>query len=238
MGRLGIISGTVLLQGKGIVENLTERTMENKFGNALVLLSDSIVFLPRHGMPPHNNVLPHLINHPANFQALKDLGVSSVIGIHSTGSLKRNLKPGMLVIPDDFMCLCATPTVYHDKLIHITPLLNDEVRQRLVKAAGGCGMDVVAGGVYWQTPGPRLETRAEIRMMSRFADLVGMTMSSEAAIAQELELPYASLCTIDNYAHGLDAEALTMAQINRHARENAKAVLKIIACYTETWAVS
>lgn len=234
MGRLGIISGTVLLQGKGIFANLIERTMENAFGKTLVLLSDRVAFIPRHGMPPHDDIPPHLINHQANFQALKELEVFEIIGINSTGSLKSHLKPGMLVVPDDYMLLTATPTVYRNELIHITPSLSSEVRQRLTKAAAGCGIDVVTGGVYWQTTGPRLETRAEIRMMSQFADLVGMTMGSEAVIAQELDLPYASLCTIDNFAHGLDAKGLTMEQIRQNARLNADAVANILARYIET----
>lgn len=234
MARFGIISGTVSLQGKDIFAHLTEKTVENEFGHALVLLSEQVAFIPRHGMPPHGAILPHLINHQANLQALKDLGVSHAIGINSAGSLKRHLQPGMLAIPDDFIHLGATPTIYRDKLHHITPALNDDVRQRLINTAGECGIAVAAGGVYWQTMGPRLETRAEIRMMSQFADLVGMTMASEAIIAQELDLPYASLCTIDNFAHGLVREGLAMEEIRHNARLNADAAARILTRYAAT----
>ncbi len=231
MERLGIISGTVLLTGKGILENLTEHETENEFGRAFVLLSDRVAFIPRHGIPPREPVPPHRINHQANLQALKDLNVSSVIGVNSTGSLKSAIKPGMLAVPDDYILLGATPTIYCDRLVHITPSLNAEARQRLVAAAQACGIAVINGGIYWQTTGPRLETRAEIRMMAQFADFVGMTMAGEAVIAQELGIPYASLCTIDNYAHGLAADPLTMAQIEQCARKNAESVLRIIARY-------
>jgi 5'-methylthioadenosine phosphorylase len=233
MKPLGIISGTVFLQGKGIFTDLREETRETPFGRALILRSAGVVFIPRHGLDPHRHVLPHVINHQANLQALKELGVEQVVGVNSTGSLKRRLKPGMIVVPDDYLMLAAGPTVIRDKPIHITPALNAEVRRRLLEAARGCAVDVIDGGTYWQTAGPRFETRAEIAMMSPFADLVGMTMASEAIISQELDLPYASLCSVDNYAHGLEDKELTMEKVIWHARQNAETILRILTRYLE-----
>jgi 5'-methylthioadenosine phosphorylase len=229
MKPLGIISGTVFLQGQGIFADLREEVRETQFGRALVLRSAEVVFIPRHGKDPHRHILPHLINHQANLQALKDLGVEQVLGVNSTGSLKRRLEPGMIVIPDDYLMLAAGPTVVREKAVHITPALNAEVRRMLVEAARACAIEVVDGGIYWQTAGPRFETRAEIAMMSSFADVVGMTMASEAIISQELDLTYASLCSVDNYAHGLEDKDLTMEKIHWHARQNAKTILRILA---------
>jgi 5'-methylthioadenosine phosphorylase len=65
--------------------------------------------------------------------------------------------------------------------------------------------------------------------MSRFADLVGMTMASEAIIAQELGIPFASLCSVDNFAHGLVDRALTLEEVLRCARQNTESVLAILA---------
>jgi 5'-methylthioadenosine phosphorylase len=231
MKPLGIISGTVFLKGKGIFAHLREETRETQFGRALVLRSTEIVFIPRHGTDPHRHILPHLINHQANLQAMKDLGVEQVLGVNSTGSLKRRLKPGMIVIPDDYLMLAAGPTVVREKPVHITPALNAEIRRRLLEAARVSSIDVIDGGTYWQTAGPRFETRAEIAMMSPFADLVGMTMASEAIISQELELPYASLCSVDNYAHGLEDKELTMEKVLWHARQNAETMLRILTRY-------
>jgi 5'-methylthioadenosine phosphorylase len=70
-------------------------------------------------------------------------------------------------------------------------------------------------------------------MMSRFADLVGMTMASEAAIAQELGLSYAALCSGDNYGHGIGEKELTIDEILQHARRNTDVILKIVARYIE-----
>jgi 5'-methylthioadenosine phosphorylase len=233
MKPLGIISGTVFLQGKGIFADLREEAVETRFGRALVYSSAEIVFIPRHGKDPRRHILPHLINHQANLKAMKDLGVREVVGVNSTGSLKRRLKPGMLVIPDDYLMPTAGPTIIRENPVHITPVLNAEARLRWLDTARDCAIEVIDGGIYWQTTGPRLETRAEIAMMSQFADLVGMTMASEAIISQELELPYASLCSVDNYAHGLEDKELTMEKILWHARRNAETVLQIITRYLE-----
>jgi 5'-methylthioadenosine phosphorylase len=233
MAPLGIISGIVLLQGKGIFDNLEEREMQNEFGKAIVFFSDAIAFVPRHGKDRRYHILPHLINHQANLKALNDLGVKEVISVNSTGSLKKNLAPGTFVIPDDFLMLTETPTTVAGRAFHITPRLDEEVRQKWMEAARDCEIDVVNGGVYWQTKGPRFETKAEIRMMAQFADVVGMTMASEAVIAQELGISYASLCSVDNFANGLGERELTVDEILQHARRNADIVLRIVTRYTE-----
>ncbi len=234
MKPLGIISGTVFLQGKGIFADLREETRETEFGPALVLRSAEIAFIPRHGTDPHRHIMPHLINHQANLKALKDLGVEQVLGVNSTGSLKRRLKPGTIVIPDDYLMLAAGPTVIREKPVHITPALNAAVRRRLLDAARESAVEAIDGGTYWQTAGPRFETRAEIAMMSSFVDVVGMTMASEAIISQELDLPYASLCSVDNYAHGLEDKELTMEKVLWHARQNTETILRILTRYLNT----
>jgi 5'-methylthioadenosine phosphorylase len=231
MQPLGIISGTVFLHGQAHFGTLREETLETAFGPALVFRSAGFVFIPRHGKDPRRHILPHLINHAANLQAMKDLGVREIIGIHSTGSLKRRLKPGMLVVPDDYLMPTPGPTVVRDNPLHITPVLNRQVRQKWLQAARESACEVIDGGIYWQTTGPRLETRSEVAMMSRFADLVGMTMASEAIIAQELEIPFASLCSVDNFAHGLEEKELTMEKILRHARRNAEQISTILDRY-------
>ena len=232
MKPLGIISGTLNL-GQAPVEGLREVFCETDFGPAQLFVSDQVVYLPRHGADPHNHILPHMINQRANLVAMQAMGVSEIIGINSTGSLKAHLKPGMLVVPDDYMVLSAIPSIFANKAVHITPALDQAVRQRLLAAAGKCGAEAVNGGVYWQTAGPRLETRAEIRFMSQYADLAGMTMASEAITANELTVPYASLCSVDNFAHGLIDNALTQDEILENSRKNRDLIGRIIRCYIE-----
>jgi 5'-methylthioadenosine phosphorylase len=231
--RLGIISGTIALQEKGVLLDPKEKWVETEFGKALVLVTENIAFLPRHGGDPKRHILPHLINHPANMLALKSLGCREIIGINSTGSLRLKHKPGSLVVPDDFIMLNPGPTVFSSKPVHITPTLSKEVRERWIDAARGCALEVVDGGIYWQTTGPRFETKAEIMLMSQAADLVGMTMAGEAIVARELDMAYASLCSVDNYAHGLEDKELTMEKILWRARRNAESVVQIVKSYIE-----
>jgi len=87
------------------------------------------------------------------------------------------------------------------------------------------------GGVYIQTKGPRFETVAEIRAFSRIADLVGMTIASEATLAGELGMGFAALCTVDNYANGLAEGILTfddILEISRSYRHRTAGLVKTI----------
>lgn len=230
MQSLGIISGTVFLDEKKI-RIIEKKFVETEFGNALVLISDNFIYIPRHGNSRDTHIVPHIINNQANLKALKDLGVKEVIGINSTGSLKKILKPGMLVIPDDFIALSGTPTTVTKKALHIIPTLDERVRRKIIDSADRCKIDVIEEGVYWQTTGPRLETKAEIRMMAGYADIVGMTMASEAVVACELDIPYASICSIDNYCHGIVKKQLTLREITEGATKNTDTILKIIESY-------
>lgn len=87
---------------------------------------------------------------------------------------------------------------------------------------------MIEKGVYFQTRGPRLETKAEIAMIRNFADCVGMTAGSEATVAKELGIRYAVICTMDNYAHGVRGEIVDYEAIMRRAKENAKTCLGIV----------
>lgn len=232
MAPIGIISGTVL-HGTSVFKELRKEHVVNEFGRVTVWTSRKIAHISRHDRDPGEYVLPHLINHQANLAALKALGIRDVVAVNSTGSLKRGLPPGSIVVPDDFILLADTPTVFSNRPVHITPDLSEEVRRRLIEAAGACGIPVVERGVYWQTGGPRLETRAEIRMMAAHADIVGMTMAAEAIIARELGLSYAALCSVDNYCNGVVETPLTMETILEGAKRNRETMMTIVGTFIE-----
>ncbi len=231
MGILGVISGTIIMERSDLLMNCRSVTVKTDYGTSFALVTDKIVLIPRHGIDPHQHILPHLINHRANLKALQELGASELVGINSTGSLKTDLCPGMIVIPDDFITLTETPTIHQSTATHITPSLNEKVRQKLIAAANNCRIPVVEKGIYWQTSGPRLETKAEIRLMSDYADIVGMTMAHEAITALELDLPYASACSIDNYGNGLMDKPLSMDEIIAGARKNADLMIRLLQSY-------
>ena len=150
MAPVGIISGTVL-HGTSVFKDLKKEHVVNEFGRVTVWVSRQVAHISRHDRDPADYVLPHLINHQANLTALKNLGIRDVVAINSTGSLKKDLPPGSIVVPDDFILLADTPTIFSNKPVHITPELSGEVRRRLIEAAGACGISVVERGIYWQT---------------------------------------------------------------------------------------
>jgi 5'-methylthioadenosine phosphorylase len=186
----------------------------------------NLTFLPRHG---NRGATPaHLINHQSNIGKLKSTGIKDVIGICSVGSLKAHITPEHFCVPDDYICLWSVPTIYKKSVTHITPHLDETIRGIICNVLKKLNVKYLNKGIYAQTTGPRLETRAEIKMLSNFADIVGMTMASEATIAVEMGLRYASLCIVDNYANGIVDEPLDAEQIFKTARDKAKTVLKII----------
>ena len=88
--------------------------------------------------------------------------------------------------------------------------------------------DVKNKGIYFQTKGPRFETKAEVNLIKNFANVVGMTMSNEATLSKELNLEYASTCCVDNYANGVIKTPLTQELIKKHELRTNKRIEKII----------
>jgi purine nucleoside phosphorylase len=226
---LGIIAGRNFSpEGMEVTE---KQTMETPFGEPSdhftigILRGREMVFLPRHG--PHG-IPPHRINHRANIYALKKLGVTEVVGVNSVGSLREELSPGSIVIPHDYLSPWGILTFYEHEAVHITPVLDAGLRERLIRAASGSGVNVAHEGIYIQTIGPRLETKAEIAMLRGFGDVVGMTMAHEATLCQEVGLAYSSICSVDNYCHGIIDTLLIAEEITQQAEENAATINQIM----------
>lgn len=182
-------------------------------------------FIPRHGIK--ENTPPHKINHQANISGLKKLGVKRIFSFNSVGSLKKNIRPGELLIASDYIDL-NPPTFYEKEAKFITPLLSLEPRKILIKILRKLKIKFKNKGIYFQTKGPRLETKAEISMIKNFADVIGMTMAKEAVLAQELDINYASICSIDNYAHGLIEKPLSIKEIQEGQEKTRKKFEEII----------
>lgn len=188
--------------------------------------SVEVAFLYRHG--ERHEIPPHRINHRANVWALRDLGVRRVVAVSSVGSLRKDLPPGRLTVPYDYLCLWDLPTFFDENVVHTTPTLDEAARKVILAAAKRAGLVTHPRTVYAQTRGPRLETKAEIRMLSDYADVVGMTMASEATLAAEVDLGYASVCTVDNYANGITSKPVSYESIVEGARRNAKRVVALL----------
>jgi len=190
-----------------------------------------VIIISRHGLD--RSIPPHNINHRANIEALRTSNVEHVISLTSVGSLKKHLKPPSIMIPDDYINLWNPLSIFDHTIEHITPGLDQELRQTLLAAAKRIDMPVLDSGIYAQTIGPRLETKAEVRMLQNFADVVGMNMATEATLCKEAGLAYANISSIDNYANGIQKEELDFAEILDQAKANMDKVKKLVAAVLE-----
>lgn len=229
MTHVGIIGGTNLIHSK-LFDDYQQQTVETDHGPVEAFQSpgNDVLIIPRHGHSSRKP--PHQVNHHGNIAALQLMGVRHVIGITSVGSLSNEIPPGSFLVPDDYMQITGIPTFFHDDTIHITPILSNELRELILRTGRTHGFSIIDGGVYIQTTGPRFETRAEVRFFSGFGEVVGMNMASEATLAQELDMEYANLSVVDNYAHGLSGELSYesfMDQVTKH-QESMDALLRNI----------
>ena len=219
-----IIGGTSLLNSS-LFGSWKSRNIKTPYGDTLVKVGNDTVFLQRHGSPP---APPHTINHLTNIWALQKLGVKKIVAVNSVGSLKTSIRPGTLVIPDDFLSVWSIPTFFDKEMRFFIPEMDRPLARYLRDLCKEQGIKVRNGSIYIQTIGPRLETRAEINMLKRFGDIVGMTMASEATLAMEYGMPYASLCSVDNYCNGIVKTPLTMEQIMASVQKNLGSIEHVI----------
>jgi len=187
------------------------------------LAAGDAVLFQRHGLEGYT--LPHRIDHVANMRALKEADCDRVLAVGSVGGLRAELGPGTFVCPDDFIALGIGPTAHDDERAHRVPGFDPEWRSALVAAWGAAATPpLVAGGIYWQTPGPRLETAAEIGLIAERAHVIGMTIASECVVAGELGLAYAAICVVDNLANGIQGRRLTLDELLAGRSANREAL--------------
>lgn len=214
--KLAFISGTSIARS-ALFADWPERRVPTAFGDVLVREAEGLVLLNRHG-PAY--LPPHAINHRANLRALADLGCDTVLSLNSVGSLREDLPPGTLGSCSDHVSF--RPATFRDDRLNA---MGPEIANDLVaEVAEVVGMEIRTGLVYVQTPGPRFETRAEVRIIRGWGDVVGMTMSSEADLAQEAGLRYNSFCIIDNYANGIGGSSLSEESFRELVRANQEKV--------------
>jgi purine nucleoside phosphorylase len=222
---LAIIAGTSLMDSP-LFSAWEYRPVRTPYGEVAVGTDGRHLFVQRHGAPP---LPPHRINHCAHMWALNSLEATRIVAINSVGSLKLKIKPAMLVLPHDFISFWDVPTMFDHEMRFTVPEMDQGLRGLLKSTCTELSVDVVNGGVYVQTRGPRLETRAEVNYLRRLGDVVGMTMASEATLAMELGLPYVSLCSVDNYCNGIVKVPLTIEEIGVNVRNNVSKIESVIS---------
>lgn len=226
MGRLALVGG----HGFGALRpwaGAGRLRIETPRGAVDLLDAGSHLVLARHGVDSYTPA--HLVDHPRNLSALLEAGCDRVLAVCSVGSLHPELTLGSFLCPSDFIAPGPIDAAHDDERGHVVPAL-DPVWRRLVLEAWDAATEIPVRerGVYWQSAGPRFETPAEVRLIARHADVVGMTMASECVAACELGLAYAAVCVIDNLANGVGEAPLTREEYEAgHAanRERLAAVL-------------
>ena len=205
---VGIIGGSGLYQMDGLSDS-RELELDTPFGSPSdsvivgVLEGVKVAFLPRHGKGHH--VMPTQMPAKANIYALKALGVEMIISVSAVGSLKEELKPLDIVIPDQLIDRTRqrSSTFFGDGIVaHVgfadpfCPVLSGVI----FRSAQGTGATVHRGGTYVVMEGPAFSTRAESFLYRSWGgDIIGMTALPEAKLAREAEICYATLACVTDY---------------------------------------
>jgi 5'-methylthioinosine phosphorylase len=222
--RIAVIGGTGLTQldGLDVGESLTVQTPFGEPSAELISgrMGDcEVLFLARHGRP--HRIPPHRVNYRANLWALKEAGAEAVIAVNAVGGIHPVMGAGHFCVPHQVIDYTwgRAGTFFETDLDFVTHIdfthpYDETLRQHLLQALSDIAAPHSARGVYAATQGPRLESAAEIQRLERDGcDIVGMTGMPEAALARELELPYACLALVVNPAAGKAPGIITMEAI-------------------------
>ena len=219
---LAIIGGTGVYDSKMLTE-LEQLEVTTRYGTAHLTKGTykdtNVVFLARHGAG--HSVPPHKINYRANIAALVKLGVPRVIATAAVGTLNENMPPGSMVLLEQFLDFTkARQASFFDGgesgVVHtdFTYPYCRHLNKILSQAAAKAGLELLEGGVYVCTEGPRFETAAEISMYKQLGgDLVGMTNVPEVVLAREAGLCYSTVALATNYAAGIAKYELSHQEV-------------------------
>jgi 5'-methylthioadenosine phosphorylase len=228
---IGIIGGSGLYTMSGLTDT-REIRVSTPFGepsDALVLGTlegKRVAFLARHGRG--HRLLPGEINYRANIYAMKLLGVERVISVSAVGSLQEDLRPGEFLVPDQFFDRTKNraSTFFGDGLVAHVAFAHPTCGQLSGVLADACARETVKAhrrGTYICIEGPQFSTlaEAEVNRQWRF-DVIGMTNLTEAKLAREAEICYATIAMITDYdCWHPDHESVTAAQIIATLNQNA-----------------
>lgn len=206
---IGIIGGTGLYAMPGLTVERTEAP-STPFGAASAPITigtldgHAIAFLPRHGAG--HALLPSEIPYRANVWALKAVGVTRLVGVSAVGSLREQIAPGDLALPDQYLDWTRgrrAGTFFGEGVVaHVSTAepTCGALSAALRDAAAGEQIGLHARVTYACVEGPRLGTRAEsFFLRGAGCDLVGMTNVPEVFLAREAQLCYGTVCVVTDY---------------------------------------
>ncbi len=239
--RIGIIGGSGLYEMKGLTV-LEEKKVSTPFGNPSEVFvlgkiaEQEVVFLARHGRG--HRFLPSEINYRANIWALKELGVKQILSVSAVGSLKEEIVPGHLVFVDQFIdrtyrrvsSFFGEGMVAHVALAH--PIC-ERMRKKLKETAGDLKFKSHERGTYVCIEGPQFSTQAESHLYRSWnADVIGMTNVTEAKLAREAQICYATVALSTDYdCWHADHDSVTADQVIQTLNANVDKARQLILEY-------
>ncbi len=240
--RLGIIGGSGLYRIENL-KNIVELSLDTPYGkpsNKLLignLFGIEIVFLARHG--EKHTLNPSEIPYKANIWAMRSLNVRWLISASAVGSLKENIKPCDIVIPDQFidrthqrpLTFFNNGVVAHISMANpfcdiLSQILSKEIEKLLTK-----DKKMHIGGTYLAMEGPAFSTRAESNLYRDWGcAIIGMTNHTEARLAKEAEIAYSSLSMVTDYdCWNQNCENVSVEMVIENLQENANFAKSIIS---------
>ncbi|MCZ6512468.1 MAG: S-methyl-5'-thioadenosine phosphorylase [Nitrospinae bacterium] len=238
---LGVFGGSGLYAMKDL-KVVDTVSVDTPFGNpsdSLVvgdLEGTRLVFLPRHGVG--HRITPSEINYRANIFAMKKLGVERIISVSAVGSMKEEIIPGHIVIPDQFIdrTFRRKTTFFEGGIaghVSLADPICDELHEVVLESSQQAGATVHPGGTYICIEGPQFSTRAESFLYRSWGvDVIGMTNVTEAKLAREAGLCYATIALATDYdCWHREEEAVTLEavlEIMHNNVELAQTILKEI----------
>ena len=232
MARIGVIGGSGIYDIEKL-KNKKEEKVQTPFGKPSdkftigELEGKEVVFLARHGKG--HRILPSELNYRANIFAMKKLGVDRIISITAVGSLKEEIKPLDMILPDQFVDRTnqgRTTTFFGNGIVaHISfadPVC-PELCDALYKVGKKSGLVIHRGGTYLNMEGPAFSTRAESFLYRSWGmDIIGMTNMPEARLAREAEICFATLAMVTDYDCWHTSEDVTLEMIIDNLMKNSR----------------
>ena len=238
MGKIGVIGGSGIYNIEEL-KNRKSQKVSTPFGEPSdefvvgELAGKEVVFLPRHGRG--HRMLPGELNYRANIFGMKKLGVERIISVAAVGSLKEELKPLDMVIPDQFVDRtnqARKMTFFGEGIVaHIS--LADPICPELSHIVYGSGKKSGAaihkGGTYINMEGPAFSTKAESFLYRKWGmDIIGMTNMAEARLAREAEICFVTLAMVTDYDCWHTSENVTVEVILQNLKKNSQVAKDII----------
>ena len=240
MIKIGIIGGSGL-EDSQIITDVREEEISTPYGKPTsilkygVICEKEVVLIARHGK--HHQYSPTEVNYRANLYALKEVGVTHILATTACGSLKEEIRRKDFVVLDQFIDFTKHRiNTYADKfengVVHAPMAMpfDKTLRKLFYAAAKQLNLPVHPNGTVVTIEGPRFSTKAESKMFQRWgADVINMSVATEAALANELKIPYAAIAMSTDYDCWKEDEApVSWEEILKIFQQNVENVKKIL----------